>query len=194
MAATWFPSLLLTQLKAPWPPVPITKGMFMERANESTGGVREERTNAFLLWINKDWKSNKKKNPCYETCLLSITAARCMLPCEHAHMHRSRGPVSAEAASHVHTPSARRPSPARFITAVWTHLCSFLQSSRTRRLCFNYQFGRKDQWEERNDPSGQSSVVDRIIQFIKLWWFCFIITFQHLDVSRYLHIHAKTFL
>lgn len=126
MAATWFPSLVLTQpFKAAWPPVPITKVCSWNQAKKK----RKERTNAFLFWINKTGKAIKSQ----QWDLFTINYCSSMRPhCEHTCMCCSHVPPCEDRMPCAHAWCTQMP-------LFFTHLV----------LCFFliYEFGKKPQMD-----------------------------------------------
>ena len=126
MAATWFPSLVLTQpFQAAWPQVPITKVCSWSQPMKTSVKFREERTNAFFFWINKTGKAIK--SPLWDLFIINYRGTM-QPPCERTYMCCSHVPLCEDCMPCAHARRTQSPlssSPARVITAVWTHPCCF---------------------------------------------------------------------
>lgn len=161
MAATWLPSLVLTQpFKAAWPPVPITKvcswNRPMKTSMKSLGGWR---TNAFLFWINKTGKAIKS----LVQDLFIINYCGTMQPhCEHTCVCCGHVPLCRDRSPCAHAGCTQAPL---FFTLLLHLLLSehtsaaFLQNSRLHDSMFNALW---------NGSGVKSHVQDALLLIISL--------------------------
>lgn len=164
IAATWFPSLVLTQpFKAAWPPVPITKVCSWKEPMKASvkSGRKELMHFSSELTRRKSYKIPAMRPVYYQ--LLRHNAAtlwtyiHVLQPC--ASLQR----LLAMCTCPVHTESSLLHLPGSLLlsehtsVAFYKTLCYMIQclmccemeqcqEQCPRYLSFNYQFGRKDKW------------------------------------------------